>query len=148
MLENDCLNLISWDFFSSISLVQKDDHLLILMIQLKAVVKLSDMPDSSLAHVGSLFILTDHDEWRKSQSLSDRGRAIIKTFWKLEDKMLSYKTFTEYHYWVSIDMKWVTKLEHVFLEEVDDVLSKLICVSLSSLYWSFQLLPFQNGRVC
>lgn len=48
------------------------------------------------------------------------------------------ETFTKNHYRVSIDVKAVSQLKNVVLENVDDAFSKLVCISLATLYEGLQ----------
>lgn len=48
------------------------------------------------------------------------------------------EAFTEDRYWVPVDVKAVSQLKDVVLENIDDTFSKLVCIPLSALYKSLQ----------
>lgn len=62
--------------------------------------------------------------------------------------MGSNKALTEHHNGVSVDMEFVSKFENSFLENIDDILCELICVSLSPLDGGFDFSEDYFGRLC
>jgi hypothetical protein len=52
MLENDGLDKLRWNLLSSISCINEQNHFLVLMVQLEAVIKSSNVEYSSLASRG------------------------------------------------------------------------------------------------
>lgn len=72
MLQNYCLDLVRGDLFCAVGLVQKDYHLLVLVVDFKAVVQLFHVEHSALTSP-TLFVLADHYEWGEFEDVSNRS---------------------------------------------------------------------------
>ena len=58
---------------------------------------------------------------------------VVEAFGELEDEVEANEALAEDHYRVAVHVQGIAKFEHVVLEDVDDLLGELICISLCSL---------------
>jgi hypothetical protein len=89
---------------------------------------------------------TDGNERRQIQFLSNLCLDHINTLWSLEDNVETNKRFRENHHLVSIQVHVITQHLHISLESIDDVLGKVIVVSLYSFHRRLQLK--QGNVIC
>ena len=115
MLQNDCLDLVWGDLFCAVGLVQKDYHLLVLVVDFKAVVQLFHVEHSALTSP-TLFVLADHYEWGEFEYVSYRSWEVVKTLGELEYQMESNEWFWKHVHRIPVNVKRVTKFKQILLE--------------------------------
>ena len=64
MLQNDTLNQIARNLLRAVSLIQKEDHRLVLVVLLEAVVEGANVEDAAFTSGLGLLVLADDDEGR------------------------------------------------------------------------------------
>lgn len=90
------------------------------------------MENSTLTFTIGLFIGTnDHKRWQL-EFVSYYSGAIVDAFWELEDQVTSNETLAENHHWMPFDAQRISQFEDVVLKYVDNILSELIGIPLSS----------------
>ena len=115
MLQNYCLDLVRGNLFCAVGLVQKDYHLLVLVVNFKAVVQLFHVEHSTLASP-TLFVLADHYEWGEFKDVSYRSWEVVKTLGELEYQMESNEWFWKHVHRIPVDVKRVTQFKQILLE--------------------------------
>ena len=139
VFKDDGLHQVTWDLLRAISLVQEQNHGLVLVVLFEAVVEGADVEDATFALGLGLSILTDDNVRWQLELCPDHMLEVIKALRKLEDEMEADETLTEHHDCMPVHMQGVAKFEHIVLENVDDLRCKLVCVAFGPFNCCLQL---------
>ena len=98
VLQNDTLNQIARNLLRAVSLIQKEDHWLVLVVLLEAVVEGTYVEDAAFASGLGLLVLADDDEGRQPEDLPDHVLEVVEAFGELEDEVEADEALAEDHY--------------------------------------------------